>query len=218
MEHSKTEVNYSSDNPASAFDFVLRERLRSMCLDKQFSLRKLTEWDSTLLNRSLETVNFVENHDTCSPHPDVADKEIFYDKMLAYSFILTHQGYPCVFWRDYYDFALAQPGKKDGIDALVSVHEGFAGGSSDILYADDDLYIMQRGGNDNQKGLIYILNKTEGRWNGKRIQTQWKNTGFIPFAWRGTNDSNMPQTVLTDANCYGDFWAPPRGYSIYIPE
>jgi alpha-amylase len=137
--------------------------------------------------------------------------------MLAYSFILTHPGYPCIFWRDYYDFDLAQTGYKSGIDALILIHEQYAGGKSDILYADDDLYILQREGHNFQKGLIYVLNKIEGNWNGKRIQTQWKNTKFIPFAWRGTNDLTTPQTINTDDNCYGDFWAPPRGYAIYVP-
>ncbi len=212
------EVNYASENPASAFDFVLRKNLRSLCLDRQFSLKELAGWDSTLLNRPFEAVTFVENHDTCSPHPDVADKEIFSDKMLAYSFILTHQGYPCVFWRDYYDFNLAQPGNRSGIDALIQVHERYAGGNATLLYADDDLYIMQREGHESQKGLVYVLNKTEGSWNGRRIQTGWKNSKFIPLAWRGNNDSNIPQNVLTGDDCFGDFWAPPRGYSVYVPE
>jgi alpha-amylase len=210
-------VNYSSDNPASAFDFVLRQRLRNLCLDSQFSLKELADWDSTLLNRPFEAVTFVENHDTCSPHPDAADKEIFSDKMLAYSFILTHPGYPCIFWRDYFDFDLAQTGNKSGIYALILVHEQYAGGGSDILYADDDLYILQREGHDNQNGLVYVLNKTEGGWNGRRIQTLWKNTKFTPLAWRGKDDLNIPQTILTDDNSYGDFWAPPRGYAVYVP-
>lgn len=182
IENWLDEVNYSSDNPASAFDFVLRKRLRNLCLDKQFSLKELADWNSTLLNRSREAVTFVENHDTCSPHPDVADKEIFSDKMLAYSFILTHPGYPCIFWRDYYDFNLAQTGNNSGIDALILIHEQYAGGESDILYVDDDLYLLQRVGHNSQKGLIYVLNKIEGNWNGKRIQTQWKNTKFTPRA------------------------------------
>lgn len=218
IENWLDEVNYSSDNPASAFDFVLRQKLHSLCLDKQFSLRELADWNSTLLNRPFEAVTFVENHDTCSPHPDVADKEIFSDKMLAYSFILTHPGYPCIFWRDYYDFGLAQSGNKSGIDALILAHEQFAGGGSDILCAEDDLYILQRRGQENQKGLIYILNKIEGNWNGRHIRTQWKNTKFKPLAWRGTNDLSVPQIVFTDADSYGDFWAPPRGYSVYVPE
>jgi alpha-amylase len=212
------EVNYSSDNPATAFDFVLRKRLRRLCLDKQFSLKELADWNSTLLNRPFEAVTFVENHDTCSPHPDVADKEIFTDKMLAYSFILTHPGYPCIFWRDYYDFNLAQTGNNSGIDALIRIHEQYAGGESDILYVDDDLYLLQRRGQNSQKGLVYVLNKTEGNWSGRRIQTRWKDTEFKPLAWRGTNDTGIPQTIFTDDNCYGDFWAPPRGYVVYVPE
>jgi alpha-amylase len=217
IENWLDEVNNFSDNPVSAFDFVLRDKLRSLCLDKQFSLKELANWGNTLLNRPFEAVTFVENHDTCSPHPDVADKEIFSDKMLAYSFILTHPGYPCIFWRDYYDFNLAQTGNFSGIDALISIHERYAGGNSDILYVDDDLYILQRDGYNNQKGLIYVLNKAEGNWNGKRIQTQWKNTRFGPLAWRGTNDSSIPQPIITDDNCFGNFWAPPRGYSVYVP-
>lgn len=217
IEQWLDEVNYSTDNPLSAFDFVLRKRLHSLCLDKQFSLKELADWKSTLMHRPFEAVTFVENHDTCSPHSDVADKEIFSDKMLAYSFILTHPGYPCIFWQDYYDFNLAQTGNNSGIDALMLIHEQYAGGESDILFVDDDLYLLQRRGHSSQKGLIYVLNKIDGSWNGKRIQTQWKNTKFTPLAWRGTNDLTVPQTIFTDDDSYGDFWAPPRGYTIYVP-
>lgn len=218
IENWLDEINNYCDNPVSAFDFVLRKRLRNLCLDNQFSLKELTNWDSTLLIRPFETVTFVENHDTCSPHPDSADKEIFSDKMLAYSFILTHPGYPCIFWRDYYDFNLAQTGNESGIDALIAVHEKYAGGDSDILYVDNDLYILQRRGFNSQKGFIYVLNKIEGSWNGKHVNTQWAKTEFTPKAWRGKNNSDIPGVILTDDNCYGDFWAPPRGYAVYIPE
>ena len=217
IEQWLDEVNYSTDNPISAFDFVLRKRLRSLCLDKQFSLRELADWNSTLLHRTFEVVTFVENHDTCSPHSDVADKEIFSDKMLAYSFILAHPGYPCVFWQDYYEFNLAQSSNNSGIDALIKIHEKYAGGESDILYVDDDLYILQRRGHYSQRGLIYVLNKVEGKWNGRRIQTNWKNTKFVSLAWRGTNDLSIPQPVFSDDSNFGDFWAPPRGYAVYVP-
>jgi alpha-amylase len=218
IEQWLDEVNNSSDNPATAFDFVLRYKLRRLCLDKRYSLKDLADWSDTLLIRPFEAVTFVENHDTCSPHPDVTDKEIFSDKMLAYSFILTHPGYPCIFWRDYYDFGLAQPGLESGIDALISVHEKYAAGTSDVLFADDDLYILQRTGLNDKKGLIYVLNRTDGVWNGKNIQTRWKNTRFTPQAWRGTYDATIPQTTYTDDNSFGAFWAPPRGYAVYVPE
>jgi alpha-amylase len=137
--------------------------------------------------------------------------------MLAYSFILTHPGYPCVFWRDYYDFDLALSGTASGIDSLISAHEKYAGGDADILYVDDDLYILQRRGHDNLQGLIYVLNKSEASWNGRSVQTIWPNTKFIPQSWRGTNTLATPGECYTDSGCTGSFWAPPRGYAVYVP-
>ena len=217
IEHWLQEVNNFSDNPVSAFDFPLRSKLRKLCLDKQYDLRDLAYWGNTLLDKPFNAVTFVENHDTCSPHPDSADKEIFFDKMLAYSYILTHPGYPCIFWQDYFNFNLAQSGNNSGIDALIYAHEKYAGGDADILYVDYDLYILQRRGYQDKKGLVYVLNKNEGGWNGKFVKTHWKNCSFKPVAWRGNNDTNIPQKTNTN-NYWGEFWAPPRGYAVYVLE
>jgi hypothetical protein len=50
----------------------------------------------------------------------------------------------------------------NGIDALIQAHHKYAGGDSQILHADPDLYIMQRVGYKDdqvdQPGLIYVLN------------------------------------------------------------
>ena len=89
---------------------------------------------------------FVENHDVVRNDP------VINDKMLAYAFILTHQGYPCVFWQDYYTWNLALPGDVSGINALIDAHEKHAGGDMQVLYVDDDLYIMQRLGMETRAG------------------------------------------------------------------
>ncbi len=83
----------------------------------------------------------------------VRDTPIINDKLLAYAFILTHEGYPCVFWQDYFNWNLAQPDNQSGIDALVKVHEQNAAGPTQVLFTDDDLYIMQRSGAGDQTGL-----------------------------------------------------------------
>ncbi len=51
-------------------------------------------------------------------------------------------------------------GTPNGIAALVQAHEKYAGGATDILYVDDDLYIMQRTGYGEDAGLIYVLNNS----------------------------------------------------------
>ena len=213
------ECNSWSDNPCAAFDFNLRAILKNVCDTYGFSLTALTQggaMSGTILaaNPAL-AVTFVENHDLDNPDSTTYDP-IINDKMMAYSFILTHQGYPCVFWQDYYNYDLAQEGNNSGIAALVSLHEQYAGGDMDILHCDDNLYIMQRRGWQGEKGLVYVLNNL-GSWNGASVQTQWLNATFTPLAWRGHDNADVPEVKQTDGQGNGDFWAPPRGYAVYVP-
>jgi len=206
------QTNLDNDNPVRAFDFPLRQRLKDLCDQYGFSLTTLMR-GNTLITDGLSdwSVTFVENHDL------VRRDAIINDKMLAYAFILTHEGYPCIFWQDYFNADLAQQGNKSGITALVQVHERYAGGQTDILYCDDDLYIMQRRGTTTQPGLLFVLNNAP-RWNGRLATTQWADTHFIPAAWRGHDNNDVPQDKFTDGSGQGDFWAPPRGYAVYVPS
>ena len=205
------EVNTWSDNPINAFDFPLRYRLKDLCMADGFSPKTLMA-PGTLLTDGQpgNAVTFVENHDI------VRDDPITKDKLLAYSFILTHEGYPCVFWQDYYNEGLAKENTPNGIAALVKVHEANAIGTTLVLYTDDTLYIMQRNAMGSQHGLIYVLNNG-GSWGGKRVQTGWQNTRLNPVAYWSSTDTAIPEPKQTDAGGYADFWAPPRGYAVYVP-
>ena len=212
IEDWLNEANAWSDNPVSAFDFPLRDNLRDLCESFGFSLRKLERQPGTLLfDRPSQTVTFVENHDIARNDP------ILHDKMLAYAFILTHEGYPCVFWQDYFNWNLAQEGNRQGIAALVQVHEKYAAGATRILYVDDDLYVMQREGSGSQHGLVLVLNN-RSTWNGVWVQTQWPNIQFSPEAWCGSSDTAAPDSKWTDASGWAELWAPPRGYAVYVPQ
>ena len=206
-----SEANSWSDNPVAAFDFNLRYRLKDLCMNPGFSLKQLVQ-PGTLINdgRVTEAVTFVENHDV------VREDSIINDKMLAYAFILTHEGYPCVFWQDYFNWHLAETGKASGIARLVEVHEKYAGGDTSVLYVDDDLYIMQRNGHGSQQGLIFVLNNSPW-WEGKWVATKWNNTKFVPVAWRGKYSIDTPDVKFSNDDGWGDFFAPARGYVVYVP-
>ena len=90
-------------------------------------------------------------------------------------------------------------------------------GPAQVLFVDDDLYIMQRLGDGNQSRLILVLNN-RGNWNGTWVQTRWSNTRLAPAAWRGLDDSNVPQEKWTNESGWVDLWAPPRGYTVYVPR
>jgi alpha-amylase len=163
-------------------------------------------WD-----RPEQAVTFAENHDV------VRDSPIINDKLMAYAFILTHEGYPCVFWQDYFNWDMAQPDKPNGINALIKVHEQNAGGPTQILFIDEDLYIMQRTGIGNQSGLIFVLNN-RGNWNGAWVQTRWNNTRFVPAAWWGHDDTGMPEEKWGNETGWVELFAPARGYAVYLPS
>ena len=69
-----------------------------------------------MAERPDRAVTFVDNHDFRGGDQAL----IINDKLMAYAFILTHPGYPCVFWKDYFEDALGQPGGPRGITALVA--------------------------------------------------------------------------------------------------
>ncbi len=205
------EVNDWSDNPVGAFDFPLRYQLKNLCDSYGFSLRNLGGPSTLFYDNPFGAVTFVDNHDFRGG----SEPPIYNDKLLAYSYILTHEGYPCVFWQDYYNWGLAKEGSPNGIAALVYVHEKLAAGKTDTLWVDDNLYIMQRRGSGNNPGLIYVLNNRGDGWNGKWVHTQWNNEVLKPIAWWSPYQLDMPYPQPVQENGWGQFWAPPRGYAVY---
>ena len=206
-------ANFSNSNPVDAFDFPLREMLKALCDQYGFSLRNLSTWETVLQKQPQTTVTFVENHDLRDE-----GRPIINDKLLAYSYILTHEGYPCVFWKDYFNYGLGLEGTPNGIAALTAAHEKYAGGATSVLYLDDELYIAQRSGFEGKPGLIYVLNNRGDRWNGAWVGTHWRNTGFEPVAWWSKTDLNRPGNQGTGSDGRGQFYAPPRGYAVYAPR
>ncbi len=134
---------------ASAFDFPLQHVLRAMCGGGRFDMRTLDHAGLAGIDPS-HSVTFAENHDT---DRDDGNK-IVSNKMLAYAFILTSEGYPCVYYRDY----VMEPGcygMKPRIDPLIRVHEKLASGASKTRWADDDTFVFERMGG---KHLLVGLN------------------------------------------------------------
>jgi alpha-amylase len=204
-------ANFSNSNPVDAFDFPLRELLKGLCDQYGFGLKSLVYGETILQKQPQTTVTFVENHDLRDEGRPITN-----DKLLAYSYIMTHEGYPCVFWKDYYNFDLALEDTPNGIAALVGVHEKYAAGSTNVLYLDDDLYIMQRGGYGNQPGLIYVLNNRGDRWNGQWVTTQWRNVTLQSVAWWSKNDSARPVDQPVNSDGSAQFFAAPRGFAVYV--
>ncbi len=194
----------------SAFDFPLFYALREMCDNACFDMRRL--WGSGLNGDvPMNAVTFCDNHDTDRSQP------IVNDKLLAYAYILTHEGAPCIFWKDYYTYGLALSGSPHGIDALCRIHRDYAGGGTRLLYSDDHLYIVQRQGYQGRKGLVAVINTDPAVWRGVWVRTQWPNTQLSCAAWWG-RDLARPLDQHADGGGWTQIFAPPRGFAVYVPS
>ena len=92
------------------------------------------------------------------------------NKLLAYAYILTSEGYPCVFYRDYSTDKNCF-GLKPEIDQLIHIHETLADGATQQRWKDPDLFAYERMGGSH---LLVGLNK------GSSTRTITVQTGFPP--------------------------------------
>jgi alpha-amylase len=112
----------------------------------------------------LGAVTFVDNHDTDNGG---IGGPVVSNKMLAYAYVLTSEGYPCIFYRDY----STDPGcfkLKDKIDRLIWIHERVAAGETLQRWKDDGVFAYERLGG---KHLLVGLNKDAGTTRAIMVQT-----------------------------------------------
>jgi len=105
---------------------------------------------------------FVDNPDTdTSPGEAIVSA-----KLLAYAFILTTEGYPYVYAKDYYPGAVwpGAYGLKPWIDNLIWIHETLASGGTVTQYVDGKVIVLNRTG---APGLLTALNFDT--WNHRTI-------------------------------------------------
>ena len=153
------------------------------------------------------SVSFVENHDT-----DVQGGALYSPvvnlKMLAYAYILTREkGYPCVFYRDFYEYGLGGQLKK-----LLAVRKtnAYGAGNEYTSVNDANVYAYSRAGDATHKGLLELLN------DGSTAASKGITT---PFANATLTDAtgNNGGTVTTNASGYGVFPVGARSYAVWVP-
>jgi alpha-amylase len=149
---------------ASAFDFPLHFMLRQMCNGNGHFDLSLLDHAGLAGVAPFQAVTFVQNHDTESKD----SSRIRQNHVLAYAYILTSEGYPCVFYKDYSrDHGCL--GLKPAIDNLMWIHQNIAEGPTQQRWKEHDLFIFERLGGDH---LLVGLN------DGTADRTVEVETGF----------------------------------------
>ena len=123
---------------SAVFDFTLHWAMQKMCDDSGFDMRSMNGAGYAARD-PFNAVTFVDNPDTdLSP-----GQPIIGNKLLAYAFILTTEGYPFVYHKDYSEDRGCY-GLKKWIDNLVWIHENFANGSTETRFLDTKVIVLER--------------------------------------------------------------------------
>ncbi len=148
-------------------DFTLHWALQSACNNGQ---ARVLNGAGYIAQNPFLACTFVDNPDTDTS----AGEGVTTAKLLAYAFMLTAEGYPFVFGKDYFPPTVwpGAYGLKHWIDNLVWIHETLANGPTVTRFVDDKVIVLNRTG---APGLLTALNFDT--FNARTITCE---TGFGP--------------------------------------
>ncbi len=185
-----------------AFDFACFYRLDET-LDRAKDLTALGNAGNML--RKLDpsnAVTFTANHDT--EKDENPDNRISYaNKLLAYSYILTHDGYPTIFYLDYENESFKEPLKR-----LITIYNTIATGDIEVIEANEDEYIMKRSGDADNPGLILYMN-ISNQTKQYNVNSNWVDKTLVDYT------DNSAATPTTDTNGNVIIQAPGRSFSVW---
>jgi alpha-amylase len=147
-------------------------------------------------------VTFIDNPDTDTSK----GQQIISNKLLAYAFLLTIEGYPFVYGKDYFDNKvwLGAYGLHKWIDRLVMIHEHIANGGTVTRYLDDKVIVLNRIGSP---GLLTAINFDT--WNKRTITC---DTSFPPNTHLHDYTARHPD-IQTDPSGRVTFTIPSNEYN-----
>ena len=193
-------VDWVEATGAGAFDFACFYKLEE-AMDRHDDLTYLGK-DMLRKTHPDKAVTFVANHDTEKDTNE--DNRISEEnKMKAYAYILTHDGYPTIFYSDYENEAFQEELKQ-----LILIHNTLATGDVEVLYNDDDEYVMKRAGQGNNPGLILYLN-TSSSTKRRNVSTGWAESELMDYSNKTT------YSPVTGADGSASIEAPANSYSIW---
>jgi alpha-amylase len=182
----------------------------------------------TILDRSLVkyhpdmAVTLVSNHDT-QPLKSLESVVESWFKPLAYAIILLRRnGYPCVFFPDYYgadykgvgkdgnEYDIQMPSHKWLIDHFLKVRRTYAFGEQNDYFDHQNCVGWTRTGNAEHPGGMAVLLSNDG--DG----TKSMNIGS-PGVTYGDVTEHIKETVTTNGEGWGEFRCKGRSVSVWVP-
>lgn len=150
---------YDTKYNTDLFDVALHYHMNQASKDAfNYDLRNI--FNNTIVGEHPDiAVTFVDNHDS---EPGQALESFIEDwfKKIAYGIILLRKdGYPCIFYGDYYGIGgnYNIPGKKEIIDNLIEIRKKYAYGDQEDYFVSKNLIGWVRMGNEDNNKKLAVL-------------------------------------------------------------
>lgn len=199
----------------SLFDVPLHFRFHDASkAHGEFDMSRLLE--GTLVKTNpLKAVTFVDNHDTQPGQALVSWVEDWF-KPHAYSVImLRRDGYPCVFYGDYYGIPHDNiKGYKKDLDLFMKLRKKYAYGIEHDYFDDTSVIGWTREGDEEHKdsGLAVVMSDSTGGTKKMYIGRQFAGMHFVDAF------GNAKYNIKIDENGMGDFYCNRTSVSVWIKK
>lgn len=213
---------HETDGQIALFDAPLHNTLhKAGAMGSRFDMR--TIFDGSLVKQQPTlAVTLVENHDTQPLQSLEAVVEPWF-KPLAYALILLRkEGYPCIFYGDYYgaDYSdtgsdgethdIHMPAHKEIIDVFLKARQDYAYGEQYDYFDHPNCVGWTRLGNEEKpQGLAVLL--CNGDTGHKWMETTKPNTHYKDAT------GQLEQTITTNEHGWAEFHCPAGSVSVWLP-
>lgn len=207
----------------SLFDVALHYNFHiASRMGGNYDMRRILE-GTLMQQRPYQAVTFVENHDS-QPLQSLESVVEPWFKPLAYAMILLRrEGYPCVFYGDYYgaeyedrgrdgqSYKIVMPSHRALIDKLLYARRHYAHGSQYDYFDHWNRIGWTRLGNDEfPKAMAVIL--SDGLGGGKWMEVRKPNTKFVDIT------DQIKEPLYTNDAGWAEFRCLGGSVSVWVEE
>lgn len=206
-------INYIQLNAGalSLFDVPLHFNLmKASASNGTFDMSKI--FDHTLVQRDpMHALTFVDNHDT-QPMQALQSWVLDWFKPMAYALILLRQdGYPCIFYGDYYGIPNNNIAPQKDLDLLIHLRKKKAYGKQHDYLDHENIIGWSREGDEEHEdsGLVVLMSNGEGGEKTMYIGDKFAGCSFMDII------HEHPLIKIDSQGC-GTFYVDDGSLSIYI--
>lgn len=195
----------------SLFDVPLHYNFYNASRDENYNLTQIL--DKTLMKENpSKAVTFVDNHDT-QPEQSLQSYVERWFKLPAYSIILLRdEGYPCVFYGDFYGIKHNNIEKIEGLKEMITIRKEKAYGKQNDYFDDPNCIGWTREGDEEhmKSGVAVVISDKYDSEKRMYIGKDLAGEEFIDAI------GSCEEKVIIDEEGFGNFKVKAKSVSVWV--